>query len=680
MNALIPYRPQSVTVDLGSIASRNDASVTLGEEEHLKEHMAVYGGTGQGKSKLFELILRQLIHRGRGFCLIDPHGDLAEDLAAYMSWIRLPEAETSYGIFGPDAMFYRNVHYLEPGTDRTFALDPFHRPEGVSPDDHVWLEAKADSTARAVLRNQGQIDFRGMPRLARWLKSVLYACGVSLDADGTHLPLSDALILLDTTHGRHNEVYDIIAPKLPHRIRSNFEKLRSIKGPRKALEQEQWVESTINWLGAFLSSPVQAILSCERPSIDFHHTIQNNGVILVNLRKTTHFSRDQANAIGGMIINEVFHAVDTTQRHRRNPFYLFIDEATRFIGQDVIDGLAESRKWRLSIALGVQDLSGLSDEHVNMTNKVISQCGVQITFQQKHPDDLDTLGQLFGYPTLDFTELELPTDRPDGYDWEEVEETSLAQQTGTNWSHTTSQDKTDGWNVSRTDTKSAGWSDQQSTTESNTQGHSHNASETVYPDSSRSRERGHDTSANRTDGKTVGYAYREQESAANSRGKSGSASTGKSDQQGGSQGRTETKTKRLIPLARQREEWIPQGRLRQSVDDQFHKLKQFIRTLGKRQAVVSIHSHQTFPIEVGYVQDFFDDGSSDDPQWRKMNYAKSLQNLIAEIHPCYFVPRLSPAAEERRLNQFLDKFDDQRLESEAPPLLSDHESDDALGI
>ena len=41
-------------------------------------HMYVIGKTGVGKSTLLETLARQDVEHGRGFCLIDPHGDLAE--------------------------------------------------------------------------------------------------------------------------------------------------------------------------------------------------------------------------------------------------------------------------------------------------------------------------------------------------------------------------------------------------------------------------------------------------------------------------------------------------------------------------------------------------------------------------------------------------------------------------
>jgi DNA helicase HerA-like ATPase len=41
-------------------------------------HIYVIGKTGVGKSTLLEVLARQDIEAGRGFALIDPHGDLAE--------------------------------------------------------------------------------------------------------------------------------------------------------------------------------------------------------------------------------------------------------------------------------------------------------------------------------------------------------------------------------------------------------------------------------------------------------------------------------------------------------------------------------------------------------------------------------------------------------------------------
>ena len=84
---------------------------------------------------------------------------------------------------------------------------------------------------------------------------------------------------------------------------------------------------------------VKAIFSSSDNTIDFRSIIAKRGVLLVNLRKTDYFSADQRNAIGGLLIHEIFSTAETTAREERAPYYLIVDEARLFIGQDLMEGL-----------------------------------------------------------------------------------------------------------------------------------------------------------------------------------------------------------------------------------------------------------------------------------------------------------------------------------------------------
>jgi DNA helicase HerA-like ATPase len=48
------------------------------------DHMHIIGTTGKGKSKLLEHMIYQDAIFGRGICLIDPHGNLADDVLSYL--------------------------------------------------------------------------------------------------------------------------------------------------------------------------------------------------------------------------------------------------------------------------------------------------------------------------------------------------------------------------------------------------------------------------------------------------------------------------------------------------------------------------------------------------------------------------------------------------------------------
>src|SRR5947209_6610764 len=70
--------------------------------EGLSRHVMIAGGSGKGKSKLLEIICRQLYSLGVGFTYIDPHGDGADAVFEYLA---AAEADPS------------RVLYHRPGAD-----------------------------------------------------------------------------------------------------------------------------------------------------------------------------------------------------------------------------------------------------------------------------------------------------------------------------------------------------------------------------------------------------------------------------------------------------------------------------------------------------------------------------------------------------------------------------------
>lgn len=70
------------TIDLGWRYSdgRNEFQMAKVERKDRSTHMYVIGATGSGKTKFLESIIQQDIMERAGFAVIDPHGDLIEDI------------------------------------------------------------------------------------------------------------------------------------------------------------------------------------------------------------------------------------------------------------------------------------------------------------------------------------------------------------------------------------------------------------------------------------------------------------------------------------------------------------------------------------------------------------------------------------------------------------------------
>src|SRR6267142_65414 len=68
-------------IRLGRVEFRSDDRVFGIKNEDRFSHIYIIGKTGTGKSTLLETMALQDLEHGKGFALIDPHGDLAERVA-----------------------------------------------------------------------------------------------------------------------------------------------------------------------------------------------------------------------------------------------------------------------------------------------------------------------------------------------------------------------------------------------------------------------------------------------------------------------------------------------------------------------------------------------------------------------------------------------------------------------
>lgn len=666
---------------LGGLAENNSAFQL--SEEQLSRHLGVFGGSGSGKSKFLELLCRRMLDDYRGFCFIDPHGDTVEDILTYAA--KRSEAMQS------DAVFKR-IHLLEPTYETVFGFDPFEFRHTEIPDEHrgnayhAWLHAKADKISEIVQRKQGQSDFQGMARLQRILRDVLIAVGTPV-FNGEHLPLSDVLVLLDSHNPRHEEILALVLPHLPPEVRADFESLAAYRSEE---QRKKETESTINRLRSLLSPIVKAIFASSAETIDFRKIIMNRGIVLVNLRKTDFFSADQRNAIGGLLIHELLSTVETCPRDQRAPYYLIVDEARLFIGEDMMEALDQARKFKLSVCLAGQYLSQFKTEEFDMTPSILNNCGTIICFQQKHPDDLDIWKQYFGYSNLNFEKHFQIVDRQKGFDYLEVEDYSESSGTGSStnvgtnrssssgsgssYSYGTSQER--GWSSGNTEGVSNSDSLSNSSSDMESDGRSRREAPIISDrslyntilldseDSKRSRSR------QETHGRTSGtsQSWSESESGSQGRSENWGNSTNRSTSVGGSwgsgtsQNQSKTTTFKTVPVPHLEEERHESPSLQNSVEDQFHKFAKLQRSLPQRFALVSLAGLQeSFVINVAQV----------DPPFAPADTAAKItaaKTKIFALHPYNSKPDLSPNSD--RLDQFLNahRLENLSPEPEKPPV------------
>jgi len=113
----------SDTLDLGWHYSetKEEAQMAKIAPKDRATHFYVVGASGSGKSKFLEFLIRQDIKKENGFGVIDPHGDLVEDIKGYLA-LDLPEDEIEERIV--------LINPVDPAY--TVAINPLEKIENLS--------------------------------------------------------------------------------------------------------------------------------------------------------------------------------------------------------------------------------------------------------------------------------------------------------------------------------------------------------------------------------------------------------------------------------------------------------------------------------------------------------------------------------------------------------------------
>jgi hypothetical protein len=307
-------------------------------------HFYVIGASGTGKTKFLESLIKQDIKNGEGFGVLDPHGDLIENLKAY---IALAEDDLN-----------ERVVLIDP-TDKinSVCFNPLELSDGVSP------AAQAAELVLVFKKIWGDSWGARMEDIFRNTLIVLIENGLTLAE--VPLILTDDAVRVKLTANIKNET-----------CRDFFAKFDSWS---KTVRRE-WTESTLNKVNAFLSDDrVRQIFLSPKSSFNLRDVMDNGKILLVKLDKG--HLKGASDILGSLLMSKIqmaaFARTDIKESERK-PFYLYVDEFQNFATESFIDTLDEARKYKLSLTLANQNLGQLPPD---LRASVLTNCGIQAYFR-----------------------------------------------------------------------------------------------------------------------------------------------------------------------------------------------------------------------------------------------------------------------------------------------------------
>jgi CxxC-x17-CxxC domain-containing protein len=345
----VPDIPMNKDITYLGITTYRDKNTLFGiKRKDRRQHVYILGKSGTGKSVLMFNMIIQNIRNGEGVCVVDPHGELVEDVLS-----AIPAHRTKDVIyFNPaDTDYHIGFNVLE-------LIDPKYKHLVASGLMGIFTKIWANAWSA---------------RMEYILNNCILAL---LDTPGTTL-LGIPRMLVDKDY-RQKIIGNLKDPVIKafwvHEYEAWQDKFRN-----EAIAPIQ------NKVGQFLStSIIRNVVGQSLSTINIFDIMNESKIFLVNVSKGR-IGEDNSALLGGMIITKIQLAAMERVRipeEDRKDFYLYVDEFQNFVTDAFAGILSEARKYRLNLTVAHQYTAQLiSDKSSAVRDAVFGNVGTMIVFR-----------------------------------------------------------------------------------------------------------------------------------------------------------------------------------------------------------------------------------------------------------------------------------------------------------
>lgn len=362
-----PLEINQLAIDIAAEKSLIGVNNSLGFSQpiYLKDidrrtHTYIVGQTGTGKTTLLKSMILSDMENGKCVALIDPHGDLYDELLNL-----IPEnREKDVVLFNPhDTKYPAGFNLLECS----------------SPDQRHFVAREMKAIMRRLLEDQYQ------RAASEWTGPLFYQ----------HMQMNLLLTMSDSENpGTLLQFYEIFQHL------DYWKRWIPLKWKDELLDQ--WVTKTLpnmNYLarrdssttmGEYISAkfvdfvfdPVlRYIFGQPVSTINLKEIIDNNKILLINLAKGR-IGEANSQFLGMIMMAKI--AAEVLERAKikaseRNPFHLYVDEFQTLATENFSILLSEARKYGLNLILANQFISQIKDDRIMQA--VFGNVGTMVAFR-----------------------------------------------------------------------------------------------------------------------------------------------------------------------------------------------------------------------------------------------------------------------------------------------------------
>ncbi len=327
---------------LGINVFRNRFTPVYISKKDRTRHQYIIWKSGTGKSVFINSMARQDIRAGNGVCVIDPHGDLVEDILKY-----IPKERA------------KDVIYFDAGNEeRPMWLNLYEI-------DHIAQADRAVNDAVEIFLKMFGPEIFG-PRIQEYFK---YGSLTLLE------DMEEGATLIDVPRLFTDEAYRAYkTARATNPVVRNFrDKTYNAMGDRE--KQEIIPYFTSKFVSFITNSLIRNIIGQTKSAFNFRDVMDNKKILLINLSKGK-IGELNAQLLGMIIVSKIYNAAmsraDIDEKDRQD-FYLYVDEFQNFITDTFADILSEARKYKLGLIMAHQFIAQLDKSSGNNIGESKSQ-------------------------------------------------------------------------------------------------------------------------------------------------------------------------------------------------------------------------------------------------------------------------------------------------------------------
>ena len=323
--------PQDLATDgilLGFNMYRGERRDIHFERKDRRRHHYCIGQTGTGKSVYLGSLAQQDMRNGDGVCVIDPHGDLIEDILQYVPKERAKDVI----VFDPSDM---------------------ERPMGLNileADTPEQADMASSQATEIFIKIFGDEIFG--PRIQHYFRN---ACLTLMEDKEEGATLIDVPRMFTDDEFMKYKVSKVTNPI----VKSFWEHEYANTGDRERQEMIPYFSSKF---GPFITNTMMRnTIGQTKSAFNFRKAMDEQKILLINLSKGK-VGELNTQLLGLVMVAQIQMAamsrVDTPENERKD-FYLYVDEFQNFATDTFCSILSEARKYRLCLIMAHQYINQL---------------------------------------------------------------------------------------------------------------------------------------------------------------------------------------------------------------------------------------------------------------------------------------------------------------------------------